>query len=326
MAMKNFEHVDARSLAEASRLLTEKPSVAIAGGQDLLCMMKDGLLEPARVVNLKSIPGLSRIVYDEAKGLSIGALVTLSELEEHPAVRQLYPAIAQAAGLVGSPQIRNLGTAGGNLCQKPRCWYYRGHFPCLRRGGDYCSAAAGQNRYHCILGGDPCYMVHPSDLAVPLVAFGARVEIAGPKGRRSVPLEEFYVPPRVDVTRETILRPGEVVTAIVVPPARGRISAFVKFAERGAWDFAVASVAVVVQKGEDGKLMGGRVVLGGVAPVPWLAPKASEALTGSELSEAAFGRIAELALEGAQPLAQNGYKVPLTKSLVRKALRMAVNA
>jgi len=184
------------------------------------------LVEPDPVIDLKTIPGLDRIEYDERKGLRIGALVTLTKLEEHPA-------IAEPAAQVGSPQIRNLGTVGGNLCQKPRCWYYRGNFPCLRRGGDYCSAAAGQNKYHCILGGDPCYMVHPSDPAAPLVAHDAELEIVGPKGKRTVPLREFFVLPKDDVTRETVLGPGKLVTTVVVPPHRSRKSAFLKFTERG---------------------------------------------------------------------------------------------
>ncbi|MDZ7374691.1 MAG: xanthine dehydrogenase family protein subunit M [candidate division KSB1 bacterium] len=323
--MRNFEHVNARSVAEASRLLSQKGKTvaAIAGGQDLLCLLKDRLLEPDVVVNLKTIPGLNRIEFDEAKGLLLGSLVTLSELEEHPLVRRLYPALAEAAASVGSPQIRNMGTVGGNLCQRPRCWYFRGNFPCLRRGGDYCSAAAGQNRYHCILGGDPCYMVHPSDLAVPLVAYGARVEVTGPKGRRWLALEDFFVLPRVELARETVLKPGELVTAVAVPPPEGRKSAFVKFTERGAWDFAVASAAVVLGKG-DGRLRGGRIVLGGVAPIPWVARKASAALVDAEASEEKLAELAELALEGAQPLSQNSYKVALTKSLVRRAMAQAL--
>lgn len=325
--MKNFEHVNAKSVHEAVRLLTEKGklSVAIAGGQDLLCLLKDRQIEPDRVVNLKTIPGLSKIRYDQRKALLVGTLITVADLEENPVVRQKYPAIAEAAASVGSPQIRNVGTVGGNLCQRPRCWYFRGDFPCLRRGGEHCSAAIGQNTYHCILGGDPCYVVHPSDLAVPLLAYGAKLEIVGPKGRRVVSMDDFFVLPEVDVTRENILQTGELVTAVQVPAANGAVSAFTKFTERGMWDFAIASVAVVVRK-KNGSVDGGRIVLGGVAPVPWLAKKASDALKGVELSEEKALKIGELALQGAEPLEKNAYKVSLTKTLVKRTLMAVAEA
>ncbi|NOZ56530.1 MAG: xanthine dehydrogenase family protein subunit M [Calditrichaeota bacterium] len=325
--MVSFEHANAGSIKEAVRLLgqQDRTPVAIAGGQDLMTMLKDELVRPGLVVNLKTVPGLTEITYDERKGLSIGALATLTDVEEHPVVRAKYPALAQAAAAVGTPQIRNMGTVGGNLCQRPQCWYFRGDFPCLRRGGDYCSAAVGQNKYHCILGGDPCYIVHPSDLAVPLRAYGASVEIVGPKGKRTVSLDDFFLLPSQDVRRENVLEPGEVVTWVRVPPSDGAKAAFVKFTERGAWDFAVVSVAAVLRKeAGNGKVAGGRIVLGGVAPVPWLAGKANAALTGVEPTDEVLERVADLALEGASPLEHNAYKVPLAKTLVKRALQQAL--
>ncbi len=325
--MVSFEHVDARSLKEAVRLLAQsgKSPVAIAGGQDLMVMLKDELVRPGLVVNLKTVPGLDRITYDATKGLTIGALATLTAIEEHPVIREKYPAIAQAAAAVGTPQIRNMGTVGGNLCQRPQCWYFRGNFPCLRRGGDYCSAAVGQNKYHAILGGDPCYMVHPSDLAVPLRAYGASVEILGPRGTREVSLDRFFLLPEQDVQRENVLKPGELVVAVHVPPAEGARGAFVKFTERGAWDFAVVSAAAVLQKAAgNGRIRSARLVLGGVAPIPWLAEKASAALAGSEISDELLEKVAELAVEGASPLEQNAYKVPLAGTLVKRAVKQAL--
>ncbi len=325
--MVSFEHASATSVKEAIRFLAErgKNPVAIAGGQDLMSMLKDELVRPGLVVDLKTIPDLHRIEYEPGRGLTIGALATLAEIEEHPVIREQYPAIAQAAAAVGTPQIRNMGTIGGNLCQRPQCWYFRGDFPCLRRGGDYCSAAVGQNKYHCILGGDPCYIVHPSDLAVPLRAYGASVEIVGPEGKRTVRLDEFFLLPSQDVQRENVLEPGEIVTWVHVPPSEGAEAAFVKFTERGAWDFAVVSVAAVLKRADgSAKLKGGRIVLGGVAPVPWLAEKANAALRGAEPTEKVLENVAELALDGAQPLEHNAYKVPLAKNLVKRAVRQAL--
>ncbi len=192
----------------------------------------------------------------------------------------------------------------------------------MRRGGDYCSAAAGQNKYHCTLGGDSCYIVHPSDLAAPLRACGASVEIVGPKGRRTVSLDDFFFLPSRDVRRENVLKPGEVVTWVRVPPSDGAKAAFVKFTEPGAWDFAVVSVAAVLRKeAGNGKVPSGRTVFDGVVPVPWLAEKAHPALTGVEPRDEVLEKVADFALEGASPLEHNAYKVPLAKVLVKRALQ-----
>src|SRR5712692_7514946 len=216
--MKAFEWMSPNSVAEAVGALKSAPAPddaddaarPIAGGQDLLTTMKDYITRPMRVVNLKGIRGLDRIVADGKGGLRIGALVTLAQLEEHPVVRRSFPGLSEAAHSVATPQIRNLGTVGGNLCQRPRCWYFRlEHVVCLRKGGDECYAESGENKYNAILGGGPSYIVHPSDLAPMLVALDATVSIAGPNGNRSLPLEKFFILPSEDYRRESALEPAE---------------------------------------------------------------------------------------------------------------------
>ena len=235
------------------------------------------------------------------------------------------PALAQAAEVIGSPQIRHAGTIGGNLCQRPRCWYYRNeHIVCLKKGGDRCYAAGGENKYNAILGGGPSYIVHPSDTATALVALGASVTIAGPNGMRNVPLEQFFILPTQNVTRENILKPDEIVTAILVPtsPLAAR-SVYLKFREKMSMDWAMAACAVSLTT-SNGVVTDSRIVLGGVAPIPWRVPKAEAALKGQAVNADTLRAVAEAALDGAVPLAQNGYKVPLTKTLVRRAIQQAV--
>ena len=253
---------------------------------------------------------------------SLGALVTLAEIEEHPAVRRSYAALAEAARSVGSPQIRNVGTIGGNLCQRPRCWYYRDEgILCIKKGGSKCYAAEGKNKYNAILGGGPSYIVHPSDCAPALLALNARVTIAGPGGKtRQVPLEEFFVLPRVNVFRENILQPNEIVTMVEVPtPAPGTRSAYLKFKERDSMDWALSSVGAALTM-RNGVVGDARVVLGGVAPIPWRSKEAEAVLRGKAVTPALADQAAEAALADAKPLADNGYKVPLTKVLIRRAL------
>jgi xanthine dehydrogenase YagS FAD-binding subunit len=230
-----------------------------------------------------------------------------------------------AAESVASPQIRHAGTMGGNLCQRPRCWYYRNEqIVCLKKGGDRCYAASGENKYNAILGGGPSYIVHPSDTATALLALDASVTIAGPKGSRIVPLERFFTLPTVNVRRENILKPDEIVTEILVPasPLAAR-SAYLKFREKSSMDWAMAAAAVALRLHE-GRVAQARIVLGGVAPIPWRAPKAEAALIGRAVSEGTLHDVTEAALDGAVPLEHNGYKIPLTKTLVRRAIRQVV--
>ena len=327
--MKAFEWVSATSVADAVKQLQTKKPVdnrdeapqPIAGGQDLLTAMKDYVVRPSRVVNLRSIPGLDRIQLD-SKGVSIGALVTLAQLEEHPEVRKQFPGLAEAAGEVATPQIRNLGTVAGNLCQRPRCWYFRlENVVCLRKGGDECHAESGENKYNAILGGGPSFIVHPSDLAPMLVALGATVSTASPKGGRSILLEKFFILPSEEPTRENVLEPAEIVTELHVPasPFAAR-STYLKFKERDSLDFALSAVAAALEMDPSGTVRQARLVLGGVAPVPWRVPRAEEFLAGKRLDASVATEAARLALRGASPLSKNAYKIPLTQTLVRRAL------
>jgi xanthine dehydrogenase YagS FAD-binding subunit len=331
--MKNFEWASATSVNEAVEMLRSAPKSRdpdeaarpIAGGQDLITTMNEYIERPSRVVNLKTIPELGQIEATD-KGLTIGALVTLSQLEEHPLVRKNYPGLVQAAQSAATGQIRNLGTVGGNLCQRPRCWYFRlEHVICLKKGGSRCYAAdeQGENKFNAILGGGPSYIVHPSDLAPMLVALGASVTIAGEGGaNRDLPLEDFFtLPSEGNLRRENVLKAGEIITHIMVPasPVAAR-STYLKFKERDSLDFATASVAAAVELADDKTVKAARLVLGGVAPIPWRIENAEKTLTGKKLETKALDEAAQLALEGAKPLSRNAYKVPLTQALVRRAL------
>jgi len=228
--------------------------------------------------------------------------------------------LAQGAASAASPQLRNQGTLGGNLCQRPRCWYYRGDFQCLRKGGDKCYALEAENEFHCIFGGEGCYIVHPSDTAPALVALQARARIAGPGGARGVPLQSFFLPPAKDFTRENVLEPGEILTEILLPPPpQGLRSSYRKVRVRGSWDFALAGVALAL-KTTDGRTEWARIVLSGVAPVPWRATEAEKALTGQRLDAQTASRVAAASLRSAAPLPQNGYKLDLVRGIVEEAL------
>ena len=332
--MKAFEWVSPTSIDEAVRLLQDAPAGGdadeaarpIAGGQDLLTTMKEYITRPARVVNLKNIGGLDRIRTDGKKGLRIGALVTLTQLEESAEVRRAFPGLAEAAHSIATPQIRNLGTVGGNLCQRPRCWYYRlEEVVCLKKGGSECYAAKGENKYNAIFGGGPSYIVHPSDLAPVLVALGATLSVTGAAGKRTIPLDKFFtLPSEGNIRRENVLRNEEIITEIQVPAsAFAARSTYLKFKERDSLDFALASVAAAVEVAANKTVRQARVVLGGVAPVPWRAPKAEAFLVGKTLTKDVLAEAARLALDGAAPLEKNAYKVPLTETLVRRALAKA---
>lgn len=331
--MKAFEYVNPTSVAEAVRLLaatdrTADPDEAprpLAGGQDLLTTMHEYITRPNRVVNIKNIRGLDRIEGDARRGLRIGALVTLAAIEESALIRSEFPGLAEAAHEVASPQIRNLGTIGGNLCQRPRCWYYRNeNIVCLKKGGSECFAAPeeAENKYHAIFGGAPCYIVHPSDPAFMLTALGARLVVQGAAGEREIEIERFFVLPREgNIRRENVLKNDELITKIIVPPsAFAKRSTYLKFKERSSLDFAMASVAAAIEMNGSNAIKQARVVLGGVAPVPWRVPRAEAFLVGKTPDDKTLREASKIALEGAQPLSKNAYKVPLTQTLVRRAL------
>jgi xanthine dehydrogenase YagS FAD-binding subunit len=320
--MNNFEYLRPADLAEASRMLSEAPeeTMLYAGGSDMLSLLKEDVASPRKLVNLKGVSGLDEIRFAPGEGLSLGPLVTISAIKEQPDIRKHYPVLAEAADVLASPQLRNVGTLGGNLCQRPRCWYFRGDFDCLRKGGGTCYAVEGRNKYHCIVGGHPCVIVHPSDMAVALLALNAELTIYTPAESRNVPLRDFFVLPSDDYEREHILQPGEIVTGVAVPalPA-GSLSGYRKFMERAVWDFAVVSVAAVFSR-NGGRIGGGRVALGGVAPIPWQDDAFNNALAGLRLTEkdvtAACGRL----LSDAEPLTDNAYKLPLVRNLTGSLL------
>jgi len=329
--MKAFEWMNATSVSEAVTALKAGGAAAdiddgarpIAGGQDLLTTMKEYITRPTRVVNLKSIRGLDKIESDGKGGLRIGALVTLTQLEEDANVRRNFPGLAEAAHSVGSAQIRNLGTVGGNLCQRPRCWYFRlEEVVCIKKGGSECYAATGENKYHAIFGGGPSYIVHPSDLAPMLLALGASVNVTGGAGKRTIPLDKFFtLPADGNVRRENVLKNDDIITDVIVPASKfAANSTYLKFKERDSLDFAMSAVAAAVATGASKTVSEVRIVLGGVAPIPWRVPKAEAALVGKAMSTALLAEVAKTALQGAEPLAKNAYKVPLTETLVRRAL------
>jgi xanthine dehydrogenase YagS FAD-binding subunit len=327
--MKAFEYVNAQDLRSASAALGRNPDEAkiIAGGVDLLSEMKERIIEPTRLVNIKTVPGLNGIRADR-RGLTLGALVTLTEIERHPRIAADYAALAESARSVASPQIRNVGTLGGNLCQRPRCWYYRDEtIVCLKKGGSKCFAAeqGAENKFNAILGGGPSFIVHPSDCATALVALDAQVKYTDAAGRaRTVAAEEFFLLPRENPMRENVLQHGQIVTEVIVPAAAGTRSTYVKFKEKDSFDWAVSAVAVRALTDRDGTIRDVRVVLGGVAPVPWRSREAEAVLKGQRFTPQLANRAAEAALADARPLSQNAYKVPLTRVLIRRAVEQAV--
>ena len=326
--MRPFRLVDAESTEQAVSLMSAKPSTArpIAGGTDLLAEMKEGVAEPAMLVNLASLDSLRGITHT-GDGLSVGAMTTLAELENDEIIAREYPSLAQAVGSVATPQIRNVGTVGGNLCQRPRCWYYRSTlFDCRKKGGDTCFAVEGNSKYHAILGGVDCYIVHPSDLAPVLVALGATATITGQNGTRTIPIEEFFVGPDQNIEAETALTAGEVLTSVFIPkPKPGQRSVYLKARERQTQEFALASVAASFHVSA-GIIERASLVLGGVAPTPWRASHSEEALRGAPVAEVDADAIGRLAVRGAMPLRDNHYKVRLAASLVSRAVGMLLDA
>ncbi len=319
--MNNFQYSEPSSLDEASRQLRDdwKKSLPYAGGTDLLGLVKNNIESPEQLVNLKSLPGLNDINYKKGRGLSIGALVKISDIAGNQLIKDKYHVLAEAAMEVASPQLRNMGTLGGNLCQRPRCWYFRGDFNCLRKGGDICFAAGGENKYHCITDGGPCYIVHPSDMAVALLSLDAKINIYSAGKIKSVPVSEFFVLPKDDILRENVLKPGEIVTGVDIPDLDdGSRSGYLKFKERGAWDFAVVSVAAVVNKSGN-QIVNGRIAFGGVAPIPWEDKTLNTKLKGV-LNTRKINDLSQGILKDAEPMEQNAYKIILTRNLTQKLL------
>ncbi len=323
--MKPFANVNARDPKHAAEVLAGaraggQQAVIAGGGSDLLGMIKERLVNPDVVVNLKSARGIDEVRPDGG-GVTIGGLMTLDALSRDAVIRERYPVLAEAAASVGTPQIRNTGTLAGNVCQRPWCWYFRNGFKCLKNGGAFCYAAGGENQFHAIFGGGPSQIVHPSDTAVALVALDARFHLQGPRGDRAIPAAEFFVLPRVNPVRENVLREDEVLVAVDLPAATGGLrGTYHKVLDREAWTHAVVSAAIAIRM--DGETCRtARIVLGGVAPIPWRLPKVEAMLAGQRLTPELCARAGETAVAGARPLAKNGYKVPLTRGVVTRTLR-----
>ncbi|MBE7557501.1 FAD binding domain-containing protein [bacterium] len=318
-----FTYLEPAGLADASRLARQEGAMLKAGGIDLLDEMKEGLVAPEKVVRLSALKGMDRIEVKNGK-LRIGALVTLATVAAHKQVREHARILAAAAGQAATPQIRNAATVGGNLCQRPRCWYYRHEdFPCRKKGGDQCFAETGENRYHAIFAADgPCHIVHPSALGTALAALGGQILVFDGQKSRSVAVEQFFALPSVDVTRENVLQPGEIIEAVEIPSAKGKKSAYHKQRERLAADWPLAEVAVVYEV-KNGAADGVRLVLGHAAPIPWRCPTAESYLSGKKIDAGAAAEAARLAMAAAAPLAQNEYKVPLFTVLIARALMAA---
>ncbi len=321
--MPEFQYVEPQSLDEAVALLSQPGSVAMGGGTDLLPQVKDGVLQAERLVGLAAIPGMNAIA-ETGGGLTIGTTATIADVAAHPVVRLRYPALAEAAGGLATPQIRNEGTIGGNLNQRPRCWYYRSPLiPCLKKGGDRCYALAGNTRLLCVTGGDRCYIVHPSDTAVALSALDASIGIVSPGGNRELPISDFFASPGRDLLRENVLEPGELVTRITLPSNAPDRSVYLKVRERESGDFALVSVAAALTlngDSPDAVISKARVAIGGVAPVPYRATEVEDHLTGRVAVEVDPAEAASLALTNATPLPQNGYKLPMVRNTLRRAL------
>jgi xanthine dehydrogenase YagS FAD-binding subunit len=321
--MKDFKIAQPRTVEELAALLaeTKERTAIIAGGTDLLDELKSGVAAPDLLVDLGGVAGLAGIAADKG-GLRIGPMTRIVDLARNADVARNFDILRQAALSLATPQLRNVGTVGGNLCQRPRCWYYRDpQVVCRKKGGFNCFAFQGRNKYHAILGGSGCYIVYPSDMAPALISLGAKAVIGSAKGDTVLPLEDFYSTPAVDVARENVLGPGQFLKDIRVPfPKPGQKGAYVKLEERGTWDFALASAAVSgVVRG--GTLAEVTVVMGGIGTVPWRMKKSEAVLAGKPVTDALIGQAAEAGLAEASPLAENAYKKPLAAAALRRAVR-----
>ena len=330
--MKGFDLHEPTSVTDAVGLLGQLGTTGkvLAGGSDIVGgVLKDwvqgkGMPLPSALVDITTIPELHGISTG-AGGITIGATTTLSEVIESADVQQTIPLLAEAAQTIASPLIRNFGTLGGNINQRPRCWFFRGEdFNCYKKGGDFCYSVTGDNTYHAIIGGELCYIVHPSDTSTALLALNATAKIAGPSGSRDVPFDNYFHGPREDVLTENILKSNEVMTHVIVPtPAPGTKMAWTKLKDRQVYDFAVVSVAVAFTVDGSGKWTDGRVVLGGVAPVPYRAAVVETALKGQDVRATAKQAAAQIRTV-ARPMSLNAYKVDIAQNLIERTLLQAL--
>ena len=321
--MKPFAYVNPANEKDAVAALSPEyeKALPIGGGQDLLARMKDYVTQPDRLVNVKN---LDATVTRVAGGLRIGSAMKMVDVAEHPEIGRLYPAVAAAAIEVGTPQIRNQGTVGGNINQRPRCWYYRNEeFVCYKKGGNRCFTPEGENQFHSIFGDGPSYIVHPSSLAVPFVAHDATFRLVGPKGERMVKAADYFtMPTKENVQRENVLQPDELLTHVILP-APGSVKSGhyeVRFKTSHDWPIAFATVLLSMN---GSTVQGARIVMGAVAPVPWRSEAAEKALAGKPVTAATAVAAAQAALTGAEPLSRNAYKVEVAKTAVERAILQA---
>jgi xanthine dehydrogenase YagS FAD-binding subunit len=320
--VKSFAYVKAAGEKQAIAALSAPGGRALplAGGMDLLGLMKDYIVQPDRLVSVKE---LDASISRSGGGLRIGAAVTLADLAAHADARRMYPALTEAAAEVGTPQIRNAGTVGGNLNQRPRCWYYRNEeFNCLKKGGSRCFAVDGENQYHAIFGDGPCHIVHPSSLAVPAIALDARFRLVGPAGEREVAAADYYQMPDRNLMGETVLGANELLTHVILPaPGQTRNATYeVRFKQSHDWPLAMASVALAMQ-GQN--VRSARIIMGAVAPVPWRSAAAEGALAGKRMSEQVAMAAADAAVAAAKPMSGNAYKVQIARTAVKRAILKA---
>jgi xanthine dehydrogenase YagS FAD-binding subunit len=320
--MRTFSNANPRDLKQAVMLASnarrDGKSVSFAGGgSDLLGMVKERIVNPDVLIHLSGIKGLDQV---ESRGgtVRIGGQITLDTLSHHPLISSKYPVLAEAAASVATPQIRNAGTLAGNVCQRPWCWYFRNGFPCYKAGGNQCFSVTGENQFHAIFGGGPSFIVHPSDTAPALVALDAKFRIVGPSGERTLAAADFFTLPKQNAARENALNDDEVLASVEFPESKTR-STYHKVLDREAWTHAVVSAAIVLDMDKD-ICRSARIVLGGVAPIPWRVPEAERLLAGQRVTPELTAKVAEAAVAGANPLAKNKYKVPLTREIVQRTV------
>jgi len=320
--MRQFDYSSATTLDETIQLLGQDGTIkALAGGTDLITLMKADITAPTHLVDIKRLDEIPHGIDETSSGTTLGALTTLADIELSEVIQSRYPVLAQAAALAATPQLRNMATIGGNLLQRPRCWYFRhANFHCWLKGGNECHAQDGQNQLHALFGESPCVAVHPSDLASALLALDADVQLRGPQGERTLSLAEFFTLPEENHRQETAIAPDELLLSIRIPALpQGTRSIYLKAMDRKVWAFALVGVAARLRM-EGDMITEARLVLSGVAPIPWHLTAAEQMLVGQRADEAIFARVAEVALAQAHPLEHNGYKVPLAQSLIRRAL------
>jgi xanthine dehydrogenase YagS FAD-binding subunit len=311
-----FLYRPAASLDDAAQQLAEPGAMSMGGGTDLLVTIAEEISRPDVLIDLRTIPG-SAAIAEVAGGVRIGASARVHDIARDPIIRAKYPALAEACDVVGTPALRHMGTIGGNLCQRPRCWYFRRSVPCLKNGGTMCPAVQGENQYLAILDAGPCYIVHPSDPAVALTALEAILEITSPAGARTVSIADFYVLPSERLDTETTLAHGEFISAILLPEtSAGGNQRYHKLMQREAWDFALVSIAGC--KRPDGEV---RLVIGGVAPRPYrVNSSVEEDVSSGGLDEDTIATLADRALLDAQPMSKNEYKLDLAAALLRRVI------